>query len=202
MLDVGLGQDLEQFAREMMRGAGAGRAVVQFARIGFGVGDEFGERLGGDLVRIDDHNLRRPRDQRHRDKILLDIVVEAGIERGGDGVMRCAHEEGIAVVAPRVGTNLALMNGLTRELFVQPVGRRRLGRQHTIGVDDLRATVEPYTPEHVAEICGVDADDVRAQRGSSARAAACCPRCCKGSTSRTRRRPRLWRCTICTCCAA
>ena len=97
MLDVGLGQDLEQFTREMMGGAGAGGAVVQFTRIGFGIGDELGERLGGDLVWIDDHHLRRPRDQRHSNKVFLEIVVEVGIERGGDGVMRRAHEEGVAV---------------------------------------------------------------------------------------------------------
>jgi anaerobic selenocysteine-containing dehydrogenase len=30
-----------------------------------------------------------------------------------------------------------------------------------LGVEDLRSTVEPYTPEKVAEVCGVDADDVR-----------------------------------------
>ena len=81
VLDVGLGEDLEQFAGEMMRGAGAGRAVIQLAGIGLQIVDELLERLGRDLVGIDDDHLRRPRDQRHRDEVLLDIVVELGIER-------------------------------------------------------------------------------------------------------------------------
>ncbi|MCW2787336.1 MAG: fdhF [Marmoricola sp.] len=64
-------------------------------------------------------------------------------------------------LAPRIGTNLALMNGLTRELFVNGWVDDDWVQAHTIGVDDLRSTVESYTPEKVAEICGVDADDVR-----------------------------------------
>ena len=76
--NVGLGQKLEQLAGEMMRGAGAGGAVVQLARVGLGVGDELGQRLGRDLIRIDDDHLWRPRDQGHRNKILFDVVVEMG----------------------------------------------------------------------------------------------------------------------------
>lgn len=62
----------------------------------------------------------------------------------------------------RPGTNLALMNGLIRELFHHGwIDEDYIGA-HTVGVDELRSTVEPWTPEAVAEACGVDADDVRA----------------------------------------
>ena len=65
-------------------------------------------------------------------------------------------------LAPRVGTNLALMNGLTRELLAHDkwVDNDWVAK-HTLGLDDLREVVDPYTPEHVAEICGIDPDDVR-----------------------------------------
>ena len=43
--DVGLGLQLEQFAREVVRRAIAGRRVVQLAGICLGEGDQFGERL-------------------------------------------------------------------------------------------------------------------------------------------------------------
>ena len=72
-----------------------------------------------------------------------------------------AERTGGVHLAPKVGTNLALMNGLTRELFANGWVDEEWVAAHTIGVDDLRSTVEPYTPEHVAEICGVDPDDVR-----------------------------------------
>ncbi|GIE54173.1 molybdopterin oxidoreductase [Amorphoplanes nipponensis] len=64
-------------------------------------------------------------------------------------------------LAPRVGTNLALMNGLVREQFVNGWVEEEWVRRHTLGVDDLRAAVEPYPPEEVARICGVDAGDLR-----------------------------------------
>jgi anaerobic selenocysteine-containing dehydrogenase len=34
-------------------------------------------------------------------------------------------------------------------------------RAHTLGVEDLRTVVDPYTPDEVGRICGVDPDDVR-----------------------------------------
>lgn len=64
-------------------------------------------------------------------------------------------------LAPRVGTNLALMNGLTRELVEHDWVDHTWVAAHTLGVDDLARTVAPYDPETVAEICGVPADDVR-----------------------------------------
>lgn len=63
-------------------------------------------------------------------------------------------------LAPRVGTNLALVNGLIRELFVHDHIDADWVADHTIGVDDLRQTVAPYTPAEVARICDVEANDV------------------------------------------
>jgi hypothetical protein len=81
----------------MMRGAGAGRAIGQLVRVGLRKGRELGESLGLHLVRIDDDHLRRPRHQGDRDEVLLEIVVEIGIQRRRDGMVRGAHEECVAV---------------------------------------------------------------------------------------------------------
>ncbi len=64
-------------------------------------------------------------------------------------------------LAPRVGTNLALMNGLTRELLVHGWVDEEWVREHTMGIGEIRETVEPYTPAEVARICGIDPDDLR-----------------------------------------
>ena len=72
-----------------------------------------------------------------------------------------AERTGGVHLAPKVGTNLALMNGLTRELLVNGWIDEQWVQQHTLGLEDLRSTVEPYTADKVAEICGVDAGDVR-----------------------------------------
>lgn len=76
-------------------------------------------------------------------------------------VAREAERTGGVHLAPRVGTNMALMNGLTRELFVNGWVNHSWVDEHTIGLDDLRSVVEPYTVEHVAEICDIDGEHLR-----------------------------------------
>jgi len=61
----------------------------------------------------------------------------------------------------RPGTNLALMNGVLRELIANGWMDDGYVREHTLGFEDLRAKVEPYTPERVEEICDVPASDLR-----------------------------------------
>lgn len=65
-------------------------------------------------------------------------------------------------LAIRPGTNLALMHGLMRELFHNGWIDEDYIREHTMGDGDLRKTVEPWTPEEVARVCHISADDVRA----------------------------------------
>jgi len=72
-----------------------------------------------------------------------------------------AEQTGGVHLAPTVGTNLALLNGLAHELFEHGWTDEAWVERHTLGVDDLRGTVAAYPPEEVARICGVAADDVR-----------------------------------------
>jgi anaerobic selenocysteine-containing dehydrogenase len=65
-------------------------------------------------------------------------------------------------LAVRSGTNLALMNGLMRELIRNEWIDRDYVEAHTMGFERLEQTVEPYHPEKVAEICGLTASEVRA----------------------------------------
>jgi anaerobic selenocysteine-containing dehydrogenase len=79
----------------------------------------------------------------------LTPVAEAAVATGG------VH------LAPLPGTNQALMNALVRELVVNGWVDRDWVGAHTVGFDELAATVERYTPERAAEICRVPAQDVR-----------------------------------------
>jgi anaerobic selenocysteine-containing dehydrogenase len=65
-------------------------------------------------------------------------------------------------LAPLPGTNVALMNGLLREIITMGWIDQSYVDAHTVGFDELRSQVDSYPPERVAEICGVDADDIRA----------------------------------------
>jgi anaerobic selenocysteine-containing dehydrogenase len=59
------------------------------------------------------------------------------------------------------GTNVALANGVLREVIANGWVDERYVTEHTIGFDELRSKVEPYTPERVEEICDVPAADLR-----------------------------------------
>lgn len=66
-------------------------------------------------------------------------------------------------LAPLPGTNQALLNGLLRAVIQYGWLDHEYIAAHTLGFDELKATVDPYTPEHVGEICRVSpADLVRA----------------------------------------
>lgn len=72
-----------------------------------------------------------------------------------------AERTGGVHLAPRPGTNQAVMNGLIRELIVNGWYDAEWVGEHTLGFDDLAATVDPYTPEEVGRICDVDPADLR-----------------------------------------
>jgi ferredoxin-nitrate reductase len=64
-------------------------------------------------------------------------------------------------LAPRIGTNVAVVNGLTRELIARGRIDEAWVREHTLGFDDLRGIVEPYTRARTAELSGVPEEDLR-----------------------------------------
>jgi anaerobic selenocysteine-containing dehydrogenase len=65
-------------------------------------------------------------------------------------------------LAPRSGTNLALLNGILREVIRSGWIDRSYVDTHTNGFDKLCEVVEAYPPQRVAEICGVEAAQVQA----------------------------------------
>lgn len=60
-------------------------------------------------------------------------------------------------LAPRSGTNLALMNGLLAQVIEHGWIDEAYIAEHTLGFDELQATVAPYTPRRVGDICDVSA---------------------------------------------
>lgn len=60
-------------------------------------------------------------------------------------------------LAPRSGTNQALMNGLLREVIRRGWVDKGFVAAHTIGFEELAKVVERYVPDRVAGICDVPA---------------------------------------------
>lgn len=76
-------------------------------------------------------------------------------------VAREAVRTGGLHLAPRVGTNLPLVHGITRELLTRGWVDDDWVAAHTLGRADLEAGVDPWTPERAGAACGLDPDDVR-----------------------------------------
>lgn len=60
----------------------------------------------------------------------------------------------------RVGTNVALMNGIIHLLIAHGWTDSDFIRDHTVGFDYLKSVTDEYTPERVAEICGIPQQDL------------------------------------------
>jgi len=59
------------------------------------------------------------------------------------------------------GTNVAALNGMMNVIFEEGLADEAFIAAKTEGIADLKAVVKEYTPEKVAEICGIDADELR-----------------------------------------
>ena len=63
-------------------------------------------------------------------------------------------------LAPHVGTNLALLNGIQHLLFKKNYINNAYVAEHTVGVDELKEVVGEYTPETTSRITGVAVEDI------------------------------------------
>ena len=64
-------------------------------------------------------------------------------------------------LAPRPGTNVALMNGLLHEIIADDRVDHAYLEAHAVGFDELAKRVQEYTPEAVSTICDVPAAQIR-----------------------------------------
>ena len=64
-------------------------------------------------------------------------------------------------LALKPGTNLALLLCLERELLVNGWVDQEFVDAHTVGLTELQGQVDEWTPEHAAEVCGLDPEDIR-----------------------------------------
>ncbi len=63
--------------------------------------------------------------------------------------------------AIKPGTNIAILNGFMHVLIKEGLFDKEFAEKRCEGFDELAKTLEKYTPEYVADICGIDnADDI------------------------------------------
>jgi ferredoxin-nitrate reductase len=61
----------------------------------------------------------------------------------------------------RIGTNVALMNGLIHLLIENGHVDQAFVAAYTVGFEELRAVAQEYPPQRVAQLCGIDEADLR-----------------------------------------
>ena len=109
---------------------------------------------------------------------VLGMRIRQAVERGCKLIVVDPRDIGLARHADvhlklRPGTNVAFANGMVHVMIEEGLIDRDFIEQRTEGFDRLAAVAAEYTPERVADICGIDADDlVQAARlyGSADRA--------------------------------
>ena len=96
---------------------------------------------------------------------VLGMQIREAVQRGTRLIVVDPRDIGLAAQADvhlklRPGTNVAFANGMVRALIHEGFADMAFVRERTEGFDELAAMVEPYTPEVVADICGIAAEDL------------------------------------------
>jgi len=61
---------------------------------------------------------------------------------------------------PNLGTDVAWLNGMIHVIIKEDLYDEAYVKSRTVGLDDLKKTLERYTPEHVEGITGIPKDDL------------------------------------------
>ena len=101
---------------------------------------------------------------------VMGMRLRQAVERGAKLIVVDPREIGLAKKADihlklRPGTNVAFANGMENALIQKGLVDREFVESRTEGFDELAAMVADYSPERVAEICGIDARDLEAAAG-------------------------------------
>ena len=96
---------------------------------------------------------------------VLGMQIRKAVKHGTRLIVVDPRDIGLARQADihlklRPGTNVAFANGMVNVLIERGLIDRDFIEQRTEGFEELRRMVEDYTPERVAEICGIDARDL------------------------------------------
>lgn len=120
---------------------------------------------------------------------VLGMKLRAAVRRGAKLIVADPRDIGLAKQADihlklRPGTNVAFVNGLLHVIFEENLQNDEFiqSRTEVDKYEQLRELVKPYTPEYVAEICRISADDLRAAARMYAKADAAPILYCLGVT--------------------
>lgn len=96
---------------------------------------------------------------------VIGMQIRQAVARGTKLIVVDPRDIGLAASADvhlklKPGTNVAFANGVARVLIHEGLIDRAFIDERTEGFDDFARMVERYTPEYVADICGIQACDL------------------------------------------
>lgn len=121
---------------------------------------------------------------------VIGMQLRKAVERGTKLIVVDPRDIGLARKADihlklNPGTNVAFANGMARELIHAGLIDQAFIDERSEGFADFAAMVEKYTPEFVAETCGIDARDLVAAAHTYGQAGAAAIVYCLGVTEHT-----------------
>lgn len=98
---------------------------------------------------------------------VFGMQIRQAVQRGARLIVVDPRDIGLSRQAAihlklRPGTNVAFANGMMNIILSEGLEDKDFIAERTENFDALREAVKDYTPERVAEICHIDADDLRA----------------------------------------
>ena len=98
---------------------------------------------------------------------VVGMQIRQAVKRGCKLIVVDPRDIGLAKKADihlklKPGTNVAFANGMMNVIIEEGLQDDKFIAERTEGYEEIREIVKKYTPEVVAEICHIDADDLRA----------------------------------------
>ena len=121
---------------------------------------------------------------------VIGMQIRQAVARGTKLIVVDPRDIGLAASADvhlklKPGTNVAFANGVARVLIHEGLIDRAFIDERTEGFDDFARMVERYTPEYVADICGIQACDLESAARLYGRADTAAIVYCLGVTEHT-----------------
>lgn len=96
---------------------------------------------------------------------VIGAVMKQALKRGAKLIVADPRRIELAEYADvflqlKPGTNIALLNGMMNVIIEKGLYDKKYIEERTENFEELTNLVKEYTPERVAEICGVDANDI------------------------------------------
>ena len=97
---------------------------------------------------------------------IIGLKIKQAVRNGATLIVADPREIWLTRIAKmhlrlRPGTDLALVNGMANVILSEGLANEEFIKTRTEGIEEFRRVVDQWPPERAAQVCEVDADDIR-----------------------------------------